>query len=97
MGNSYQKRQAKARFLDWAQSDLYNLDCCYKSYSDAKDRAWRYCMDLCNRLGGCSLRVITYNTNIFTCGFEYYDTYTGKMCFMYITPNYNCAIPFEEI
>ena len=97
MGTTYQKRQAKAHFLDWAQSDLDSLDCCYNSYSGAKFRAWQYCKDLCYRLGGRGLRVITYNTNIFTCGFEYNDKTTDKLMFMYITPNYDCAIPFEEI
>lgn len=94
---NYSLKQAKVHFWGWVKSEIYSLDCCYQSYSGAKARAWARCLKWCNDYEGSNLRVITYNTNVFTAGFSYVDKQTGEKMFMYISPSFHCAIPFSEI
>ena len=66
----------------------------YGRFSDRKRDAWEYCEKKCSSLAGVNLKVITYNDNVFTAGFEYRDTDDTPM-FMYITPSYDIAIYME--
>jgi hypothetical protein len=88
-----QKKQALAHYEQWTNSKLTALP--YKTCSLAKKRAWSYCKDLCNRLAGKNLKVITYNTNMFTAGFEF--ALDSQRMFMYITKSYDCAVKEGEV
>lgn len=91
MDNKYRTRMAIANFERWLNSTAYGLDYVYDRYSHNKAVAWRYCEDLCNKYHGYGLKVISYNTFQFTCGFSYIDD-NGTQMFMYITPSYDVAI-----
>ena len=86
------ERQARKHYKAWECSGDYALDSVYGSYSANKARAWRHCQEKQAELNGYGLKVITYNTTIFTAGFEYYDEKTQTVKFYYIAPSYECAI-----
>lgn len=87
------KSTAKANIRWWEESNKHSLDDAYKSHSTAKNRAWRYCEELCEQHNGRKLKVIHHNTYVFTAGFEFTDKETGELMFMYITPSYDTAVP----
>lgn len=68
-----------------AKSNCYTLDDCYKSYSEYKDKAFVDCIFTTDLYNGFNGKIISYNSHIFTYGFNYYNGYGDKM-FMYITP-----------
>lgn len=78
--------------------DLYNvsretrLEDCYKSYSYAKARAFKSCLNDMEYFNGYGMRIISHNLNVFTCGFMYTDELTGVLKFRYITPCYRISI-----
>lgn len=86
MKNAYERYQ---------QSTDYTLDSVYGKYSIYKKRAFEWCEDVMKNHKGFSLKIISYNTCIFTCGFEFFDE-NGKRFFCYITPSYirKCEIDF---
>lgn len=65
----------------------------YGSYSTAKDNAYNYCVDLMEKYNGNDLRIISYNTFMFSAGFtfEVLDNETNEVrrAFCYITPSYD--------
>ena len=63
------------------------LSDCYKKASAAKERAYAYCRDKQIQYNGYDFRIISYNTFMFTVGFKFVDTNTGKIMFMHITPS----------
>lgn len=71
-------------YKNYAGRDLSD---CYKKASVAKQRAYAYCRDLQRKYNGYDFRVISYNTFMFTVGFKFVDTETGKVMFMHITPS----------
>lgn len=91
-----QERTAEVKYTQYENSSDYSLDCVYGRYSQAKQQAWNYCENLMQRRGGWGLKVVTHNLNIFTAGFMYEDKDTGCEMFMYITPNYDIAIPVYD-
>lgn len=94
MTNNDKKRVARANYSRYLTSRYDEL---YKAYSRASEKkwsAWEYCKGLCYKYGGHGLRVISFNTFIFTAGFEYTDAETGAAMFCYITPSYDC---FTEV
>ena len=92
MKHNAQEKSAKNHINAWRKSPYYDLHCVYKKYSVHKERAWKYCVDLCKKFDGENLRIISYNTNIFTVGFSYIDKETGIEMFCYITPSYEVAV-----
>lgn len=57
----------------------------YGTYSRAKEKAMLYCKELKHLHYGYDLRILSWNTCIFTVGF--YGKYDGKDAFFYITPS----------
>ena len=51
----------------------------YKSYSEAKEIAWRYCEDRCERMNGRGLTILSCNSSFFTAAFEYTHPDTGVL------------------
>lgn len=88
------QRTAKANIRTYENSRATKLSDVYGRYSAEKARAFRYCEQLCEKLGGENLRILSHNTFIFTAGFTFTDADTGVVKFMFITPNYDCAVDF---
>ena len=87
-----QERTARNHLEQYIRSNATSLDDVYGRYSRAKVNAWNYCIDLCIRLNGHNLKIVSFNQNIFTAGFIFADKETGVLKFMYITPNYDIEI-----
>lgn len=88
------KKQVADYYERWLRLPTRDLDDAYGRYSAAKAVAWRDCERRCAEKDGYCLSVITYNTNVFTAGFEY-DGEMGKM-FYVITPSYTGEICVED-
>jgi hypothetical protein len=94
MKKNYQTLTAQANISKYRTSSDYSLSSVYGRYSDAKARAWRYCEQLCAKHNGWGLKVLSYNTFMFTAGFLFEDPETGVVQFMFITPNYDIAVNY---
>lgn len=95
MSYSTKQREAIARSAYNRYRELplsFTLDNAYGTHSYNKDRAWIYCENLQAQYNGWGLKVISYNTFIFTAGFYFTDKDTGVLRFMYITPSYDTPI-----
>ena len=88
------ERKAKTYIRLWEQSRATSIDDVYGNYSAAKCRAWYYCKNLCAQHNGKNLKVVTYNSHVFTAGFEFSDPETGVCKYMHVTPTYNAAVEF---
>jgi len=86
-----QKRVARGNINKYKVSKLYSLEHAYKCPSARKENAWRYCVNLMHDKCGRGLKILSYNTFMFTAGFLFKDT-NGVWNMMYITPNYDIAI-----
>lgn len=89
-----QKRNATSHIHQYNRSNATSLDSVYGRYSSAKARAWDYCLNLCEEKHGRNLKVISHNVSIFTAGFVFTDTVDGDERFMFITPSYDCEVPY---
>ena len=92
--NNTREKIAKAninRYNDSRASELFHV---YGKYSTAKARAFDYCRNLMNKLDGWGLKILSYNTFMFTAGFLFVDKETGVTKFMYITPSYDTATDY---
>lgn len=86
------EKKALANFPRWQNSCNYDLFDVYGSCSTAKRNAWRHCEDLCREFNGWGLKVVSFNTNMFTAGFVFEDPETGEVMYMHITPSYEAAV-----
>ena len=86
-----QKRTARGNIARYQASDLYSLYYAYNKPSIRKINAWDYCANLMEKFGGFGLKIISYNTFMFTAAFVF-DDENGIEHMMYITPNYDIAI-----
>lgn len=88
-----QKRTARRNINRYKTSELYSLCQAYYRPSAAKRKAWDYCMNLMFEKFGYGLKILSYNTFMFTAAFLFKDE-NGVENMMYITPNYDIAIAF---
>lgn len=58
-------------------SEVFTLSECYVRYSEAKERAYRRCHNICYEMNGWGFRIMSYNSQMFTCGWLYEDKETG--------------------
>lgn len=58
-------------------SEIDNFSGCYKTCSVAKCRAFYRCTNKCAEMGGWRFRIISFNSQAFTCGWLYEDAETG--------------------
>ena len=89
-------KRANENIRAWKRSGAYDLGYVYGRYSEAKGRAWQYCENKRRELHGWELKVISFNTCIFTAGFAYYDIERNCTMFYYITPSYDIAVEMGE-
>lgn len=88
--------QIKRAYIEFNHIGPCRLSDCYNRYSEAKEAAYDYCLDLVNRYnGGWSYRIISYNTTMFTFGFI--GEIDGKPAFFYITRDYDRYIYLDEL
>lgn len=80
-----------ARYKASTARDLYGA---YTTPSYKKRRAWEYCRETCAAAGGHDLRVVSWNTFVFTAGFTFTDA-DGVPTFCYITPSGTTCAPLE--
>ena len=71
-----------------AMSDTYTLRHAYANFSYNKEKAFNYCVDLCEKYNGYNLKIIGFNTCTFSVGFYFTDE-NGKQNFAYITKSYD--------
>ena len=80
-------------YQDYCGSSNRTLSDVYGRYSTAKDNAYNYCVDLMEKFEGNDLRIISYNTFMFSAGFifEVLDSETNEVrrAFCYITSSYD--------
>ena len=88
-----QKRVARGNINRYKASELYSLNHAYNRPSIRKENAWIYCVNLMIDKCGYGLKVLSYNTFMFTAAFLFRDE-NGVENMMYITPNYDIAIEF---
>lgn len=65
---------------------------CYKNPSIYKRRAWSGCEALCKDYNGFELTVNSYNCQMFTARFNFFDNDTGELKTMKITKSYTRII-----
>lgn len=80
-------------YQQYNRSDNTQLRDVYGRWSDKKENAYRHCRELMYKYGGSGFRIVSFNTFMFTVGFEFAHPDTGEPMFAYITPDYNrCAV-----
>ena len=84
----YAKRLTNSR--DCRLSDVYD------KYSYAQERAYDYCMYICNELGGYNFRITSYNFNMFTVAFLF-DMPNGYTAMAVIIPAHNYYCVYDNI
>ena len=67
----------------------------YKHPSQAKQSAWEYCKELCNKYNGKYLTVISGNSQLFTAGFMF--TKNNKDYFCYISKSYDWCCEVNKL
>lgn len=60
-------------------SEIDNFGGCYKTCSVAKCRAFYRCTNKCAEMDGWRFRIISFNSQTFTCGWLYVDKETDKI------------------
>ena len=90
--------RVKAYYQDymWAVNKYgyRHLGDCYKKPSYAKESAERSIAYMMHIIGGYGYSVITYNTNMFTCGYLF--NRDGELWFAVHTPSYYGEMKVEE-
>lgn len=82
----------KQAYRDYLRSNDTTLWHIYGRFSEYKQRAYDYCVELMRSLDGYDLRIIGHNCDTFSVGFRT-DTH-----FVYITKSYDrqCELQFLE-
>ena len=68
--------QARALVQDYERSYNYGLNQCYASYSHAKAVAEVRCREKMLDMGGHGFKILSFNSQTFTCGWLYEDKET---------------------
>ena len=66
------------------RSNAFYLWQAYARPSQAKEKAFAYCVDLMRKYNGYDLRITGYNTSKFSVAFKFTDE-NGALCMAYIT------------
>ena len=70
-------KKARGFVQEYERSYNYGLNQCYASYSLAKDIAEVSCRQKMLDMGGYGFKILSFNSQTFTCGWLYVDTETG--------------------
>ena len=66
-------QKAKNYIRAYKNSTNYRLEDCYNNYSYAKEKAFDYCINKMQEMGGCGGFIIGYNTCFFSFAFVVND------------------------
>ena len=66
-------QKAQGFIWEYIKTEKYNLDDCYNNYSYAKERAFDYCINKMQKMGGSYGCIISYNIFFFSFAFEVND------------------------
>ena len=69
----------------------YTLADVYNRYSRAKENAFEYCRELCNKYNGWGLCISSHNSQCFTVMFNFEHPENGRTMVAKITRDYNHA------
>lgn len=61
----------------------------YEKYSVAKEVAYNYCMELCNKFDGFDFQIVGHNCMTFSVQFEFVNPLNGCIMLAHITRDYN--------
>ena len=70
-------KKARALVQAYERSYNYELNQCYASYSHAKAVAEAHCRKKMFDMGGYGFKILSFNSQVFTCGWLYEDKETG--------------------
>lgn len=76
-------QQMRAAYRAYLRSNVETLESVYKSYSDAKRKAYKHCRELFKAMDGYNFAIVSANPNVFTVGF--YFNRDGDRCFTWVT------------
>lgn len=89
-------KQMRDKYIEFLATPYQSLRHCYTSYSYAKEQAFNYCIELCNKYNcKANYTIMGYNTMTFSFGFT--GEINGKEAFFYITKSYDRFIYLDEI
>ena len=91
--NSYQRSRAISSYWALKGSNERTLFDVYAAPSKAKQRAWLYCQQLQQKLGGYGLTVVSYNVNIFVAAFHF--IHDGELYHVHIAPSFDAIIKVD--
>lgn len=78
------KKQLLENYEKWKKSTATELWDIYSNYSYNKEKALNMCYRIMKNLNGFNLKIVGYNSNVFTVGFMTIDN--GKQIYHHITP-----------
>ena len=70
-------KKAQGLIERFYNSEIDTLEDCYETCSAAKRRAFYWCTKRCGDMDGWRFRIMSYNSQTFTCGWLYEDKETG--------------------
>ena len=88
-------KNIKNKYNEYKRSDARQLWDVYGKFSNEKIKAFDYCVDLCKKYNGVDLKIISYNTFAFSCGFTYTND-DGRKMFVYITKTQDQQTQIDE-
>lgn len=88
------EKVAKANISAYDKSEMFRIEDAYKTPSPAKHSAFFDILYEMVNNAGWGLKVITYNTFMFTCGYLFADKETGVIKFKYFTPNHTTIVDY---
>ena len=78
------KANLSSQMVRYIDSQNYTLTDCYKRHSIRKQVAFDMCLNIMRNVKGHKLKIVSYNSQIFTVGF--YGYINNQLNFFYITP-----------
>ena len=85
----------KDRYEMYKRSNTDDIWDAYKQPSYRKERAWEACIKDCEEHNGFGLKVVGYNTSVFSAGFKFIDD-DKNLVYCHITPTYNKYLLLEQ-
>lgn len=92
---TYNKMMQEA-YRRYKMSDAYSLWDVYNSYSQAKEKAFNYCLKLQGERFGSAVKILGANSMTFSAAFTYINKEDGKTYFVYITKDHDRQCVIED-
>lgn len=89
-------KRARDYYRRMLNSEARELSDVYDSCSDAKHKAYDYCLELFEKYHGTNFRIVGHNCMVFTVAFEGVLPETGEVGIFVITRDYDYFHPYDE-